>query len=160
MRAASPSASKITAERRRPPHHHDAGYDEFIRRFLIHVLPKGQHRIRHYGFFGNGNRAANIARIRRLLGAKTPNQGATMTTATATVTASPRPRAALPMLRRTTDHRRTYRASTAPQSTANNSKGRCMTRAPHITNDTLSRTPRRLRTNRHAQIKLSRGKSR
>jgi hypothetical protein len=47
---------------------------EFIRRFLIHVLPKGQHRIRHYGFFGNGNRAANIARIRQLLGAKTPNQ--------------------------------------------------------------------------------------
>ncbi|MCP4824572.1 MAG: IS91 family transposase [Shimia sp.] len=48
--------------------------DEFIRRFLIHVLPKGQHRIRHYGFYGNGNRAANIARIRRLLGAKTPDQ--------------------------------------------------------------------------------------
>jgi len=47
---------------------------EFIRRFLIHVLPKGQHRIRHYGFFGNGNRAANIARIRQLLGAKTPDQ--------------------------------------------------------------------------------------
>lgn len=42
---------------------------EFIRRFLIHVLPKGQHRIRHYGFFGNGNRATNIARIRLLLGA-------------------------------------------------------------------------------------------
>jgi hypothetical protein len=42
---------------------------EFIRRFLIHVLPKGQHRIRHYGFFGNGNRATNIARIRNLLGA-------------------------------------------------------------------------------------------
>jgi predicted Zn-ribbon and HTH transcriptional regulator len=46
---------------------------EFIRRFLIHVLPKGQHRIRHYGFFGNGNRAANIARIRELLGAKIPD---------------------------------------------------------------------------------------
>ena len=45
--------------------------DEFIRRFLIHVLPKGQHRIRHYGFFGNGARAANIAKIRQLLGAKT-----------------------------------------------------------------------------------------
>jgi predicted Zn-ribbon and HTH transcriptional regulator len=44
--------------------------DEFIRRFLIHVLPKGQHRIRHYGFFGNGNRAANVARIRGLLGAR------------------------------------------------------------------------------------------
>jgi len=35
--------------------------DEFIRRFPIHVLPKGQHRIRHYGFFGNGNRAFNTA---------------------------------------------------------------------------------------------------
>lgn len=51
--------------------------DEFIRRFLIHVLPKGQHRIRHYGFFGNGNRAANIARIRDLLGTKMPEQGRT-----------------------------------------------------------------------------------
>jgi len=48
--------------------------DEFIRRLLIHVLPKGQHRIRHYGFFGNGHRAANIARIRHLLGGKTPGQ--------------------------------------------------------------------------------------
>jgi hypothetical protein len=46
---------------------------EFIRRFLIHVLPKGQHRIRHYGFFGNGNRAANIARIRDLLRTKAPD---------------------------------------------------------------------------------------
>ncbi|NVK15881.1 MAG: IS91 family transposase [Rhodobacteraceae bacterium] len=45
----------------------------FIRRFLIHVLPKGQHRIRHYGFFGNGNRAANIARIRELLGNGQPD---------------------------------------------------------------------------------------
>jgi hypothetical protein len=46
---------------------------EFIRRFLIHVLPKGQHRIRHYGFYGNGNRAANIARIRDLLRTKAPD---------------------------------------------------------------------------------------
>ena len=45
---------------------------EFIRRFLIHVLPRGQHRIRHYGFFGNGNRVANIAKIRELLRAKAP----------------------------------------------------------------------------------------
>jgi hypothetical protein len=40
---------------------------EFIRRFLTHVLPKGLHRIRHYGLFANGNRAANIARVRQLL---------------------------------------------------------------------------------------------
>jgi Putative transposase/Transposase zinc-binding domain len=42
---------------------------EFIRRFLMHVLPKGFHRIRHYGLFANGNRAANITRARELLGA-------------------------------------------------------------------------------------------
>ena len=35
--------------------------DEFIRRFLIHVLPDGFHRIRHYGLFANANRAGNIA---------------------------------------------------------------------------------------------------
>jgi hypothetical protein len=41
---------------------------EFVRRFLIHVLPKGLHRIRHYGLFANGkNRTANITRARQLL---------------------------------------------------------------------------------------------
>jgi hypothetical protein len=40
---------------------------EFIRRFLMHVLPKGFHRIRHYGLFANGSRADNIARLRELL---------------------------------------------------------------------------------------------
>jgi hypothetical protein len=42
--------------------------DEFIRRFLIHVLPDGFHRIRHYGLFANANRAGNIALARQLLG--------------------------------------------------------------------------------------------
>jgi Putative transposase/Transposase zinc-binding domain len=41
--------------------------DEFIRRFLLHVLPGGFHRIRHYGLFANGGRAENIARARQLL---------------------------------------------------------------------------------------------
>ena len=40
---------------------------EFIRRFLIHVLPHGLHRIRHYGLLASGGRAANIARARELL---------------------------------------------------------------------------------------------
>ncbi len=40
---------------------------EFIRRFLMHVLPKRFHRIRHYGLFANGARAENIARARQLL---------------------------------------------------------------------------------------------
>ena len=41
--------------------------DEFIRRFLLHVLPDGFHRIRHYGLFASAVRAANIARMRALL---------------------------------------------------------------------------------------------
>jgi predicted Zn-ribbon and HTH transcriptional regulator len=40
---------------------------EFIRRFLIHVLPHGFHRIRHYGLLASGTRADNIARARELL---------------------------------------------------------------------------------------------
>jgi hypothetical protein len=45
---------------------------EFIRRFLLHVLPKGFHRIRHYGLFANGNRAEAIARARELLAVAPP----------------------------------------------------------------------------------------
>jgi len=41
--------------------------DEFIRRFLIHVLPQGFHRIRHYGLFANKHRADNLARANQLL---------------------------------------------------------------------------------------------
>ena len=42
--------------------------DEFIRRFLMHVLPKGFHRIRHYGLLARPSCANNIARARELLG--------------------------------------------------------------------------------------------
>ena len=45
---------------------------EFIRRFLIHVLPTGFHRIRHYGLFANAARAANLAKARALLNAPPP----------------------------------------------------------------------------------------
>jgi hypothetical protein len=45
---------------------------EFIRRFLIHVLPKGFHRIRHYGLFANTIRAENIATARALLNVAPP----------------------------------------------------------------------------------------
>ena len=44
---------------------------EFMRRFLIHVLPKGLHRIRHYGLLANGQRVENIAKARELLRMKT-----------------------------------------------------------------------------------------
>ncbi|MEQ6335688.1 IS91 family transposase [Sphingobium sp. MK2] len=45
---------------------------EFIRRFLIHCLPDGFHRIRHYGFLANGCRRARLAIIRQLLVATQP----------------------------------------------------------------------------------------
>jgi len=43
--------------------------DEFIRRFLLHVLPRGFHRIRHYGLLASGGRRDNLARARELLAA-------------------------------------------------------------------------------------------
>jgi hypothetical protein len=48
--------------------------DEFLRRFLIHVLPRGLVRIRHFGLFANRRRSASLARCRFLLGAATPPQ--------------------------------------------------------------------------------------
>jgi hypothetical protein len=46
--------------------------DEFIRRFLVHVLPTGFHRIRHYGLFANGGRSDNLVRLRELLNPPAP----------------------------------------------------------------------------------------
>ncbi|WP_343529096.1 transposase, partial [Sphingomonas sp.] len=46
--------------------------DEFIRRFLLHVLPKGFHRIRHYGLLAGATRKAHLERARRLLGVAPP----------------------------------------------------------------------------------------
>jgi len=59
---------------------------EFIRRFLLHVLPKGFHRIRHYGLLASANRKANIAHIRDLLVVPQP-----VPEETATVEAAPEP---------------------------------------------------------------------
>ena len=41
--------------------------DEFMRRFLLHVLPSGFHRIRHYGLLANTGRRDHLARVRDLL---------------------------------------------------------------------------------------------
>ena len=46
--------------------------DEFIRRFLLHVLPKRFHRIRHYGLLASAGCKPNIARARELIAAPTP----------------------------------------------------------------------------------------
>jgi len=50
--------------------------EEFIRRFLLHVLPSGFHRIRYYGFLGNRYRKEKLAHGRQLLGMLPPSQDA------------------------------------------------------------------------------------
>ena len=47
---------------------------EFIRRFLMHVLPDGFHRIRHYGLLASGVRKTNLAKCRALLCVQPPEQ--------------------------------------------------------------------------------------
>ena len=46
--------------------------DEFIRRFLLHVLPKGFHRIRHYGLLAGATRKVVLNHVRQLLGIAPP----------------------------------------------------------------------------------------
>lgn len=57
--------------------------DEFMRRFLLHVLPSGFHRIRHYGLFANAARKENLARVRELLLPEAPRVDAMLTAAEA-----------------------------------------------------------------------------
>lgn len=47
---------------------------EFIRRFLLHVLPRGFHRIRYYGLLGNRHRTEKLERCRQLLGTASPSE--------------------------------------------------------------------------------------
>ena len=67
--------------------------DEFIRRFLLHVLPKGFHRIRHYGLLASAGRKANVALARQLLAVPAPAEPEEPAP-------PPDPRSAMPMLRR------------------------------------------------------------
>jgi Putative transposase/Transposase zinc-binding domain len=64
---------------------------EFIRRFLLHVLPKGFHRIRHYGLLASAARKANIARARGLLAAPAPPTAPDATTRAAAAPDDHRP---------------------------------------------------------------------
>ena len=127
---------------------------EFIPRFLIHVLPRGQHRIRHYGFFGNGNRAANIARIRDLLRAKAPARECANNDSTDDADQPPRILALpCPCCGGQLIIIDTIEPAQHPRAPPKNTQGCSMMRAPHTTNDTIRRKISRLRTNRHAQIK-------
>jgi hypothetical protein len=64
---------------------------EFIRRFLIHVLPNGFHRIRHYGLLASGTKAQTIARARELIAAAKPAQTAHKQQAPDSVAATDKP---------------------------------------------------------------------
>ena len=55
--------------------------DEFIRRFLLHVLPKGFHRIRHYGLLASASCKTNIARAKELIADPIPTAEPTAATA-------------------------------------------------------------------------------
>ena len=85
---------------------------EFIRRFLLHVLPRGFHRIRHYGLLASSARKASIARARELLAVAPPPEPVE----------SPEPLDRLPalsLLRRAHDHHRDLRALEAtPRATS------------------------------------------
>ena len=50
---------------------------EFIRRFLLHTLPDGFHRIRHYGFLANGHRAAKLELVPQAAGQPATEQART-----------------------------------------------------------------------------------
>jgi hypothetical protein len=53
--------------------------DEFIGRFLLHVLPSGFHRIRYYGFLGNRHRNEKLQHCRQLLGMATSSESCSVT---------------------------------------------------------------------------------
>ena len=77
---------------------------EFIRRFLTHVLPKGFHRIRHYGLFASSNRTKTIEAVRQLLDLAPPADEQTIESDPAQPLAHP-----CPLPRRPHDHHRDLR---------------------------------------------------
>ncbi len=90
--------------------------NEFIRRFLIHVLPAGFHRIRHYGLFANGGRADNLARARRLLAVVVQQADTAANDNQAQTLAQPCPRCGGPMIIIETFERGSQPRAPPPQS--------------------------------------------
>jgi len=66
--------------------------DQFVKRFLWHVLPKGYHRIRHYGFLNNGQKHANLAKISEILAARIEGEVSAETEPVTDVTGMPCPK--------------------------------------------------------------------
>ena len=98
--------------------------DEFIRRFLIHVLPHGFHRIRHYGLLASGTRADNIARARELLAVANSRGRAHRCRRRSR-------QADLSLLRRSHDHHRDLRARCYATASSDSSTHRQSGSTPH-----------------------------
>ena len=88
---------------------------KFIRRFLLHVLPNGSHRVRHYGLFAGAVRAHNSERVRHLLAA--PKPPPERPPAKADVTGKHLRQRIDALLRRSNGHHRNARTR-APRATA------------------------------------------
>ena len=80
--------------------------DEFIRRFLIHVLPCGSHRIRHCGLLASGTTIETIARARQMLAAGAPVQTVHHQQPSASAAANDQADPPVPVLRRAHEHHR------------------------------------------------------
>jgi Putative transposase len=78
--------------------------DEFIRRFLLHVLPKGFHRIRHYGLLASAGCKANIARARELMAAPNADGRSATSERHSRSRRHDQSAPAVPLLRRPYDH--------------------------------------------------------
>jgi hypothetical protein len=107
--------------------------DEFIRRFLIHVLPKGFHRIHHYGPFAGSNRAKTIADVLELLNLDPPAAEETSETDPVQPIAHPCPCCGGPHV-----HHRDFRARLSAASSAERASRRNQDRYLMIAN-TISR---------------------
>ena len=115
---------------------------EFIRRFLLHVLPRGFHRIRHYGLLASSARSANMMRARELLALAPPPEPAELPDQLGSV-------ATLSLLWRTHDHHRDLRAmATTPRPASRaciNREHPVVTRhglrSPHTATPSLLRMP-------------------
>jgi hypothetical protein len=117
---------------------------EFIRRFLIHVLPKGLHRIRHYGLFANGkHRAANICPPTARRAAK---HSAEEYRSRRRIRSTSRSANAVPMLRWPLDHHRDLRARLSAQAHSGNDQDRYLMTPSPLTHD----CPHTNRSRRHS----------
>ena len=124
--------------------------EEFMRRFLLHVLPSGFHRIRHYGLLANANRKTHIATARELLHQPAPaacRRSRPITTATGCRPAHLR----VPTLRRADDRHRDLRARSAHPRTSELTESTMSSRRSSRKSSSSASSSSRADTNAHGR---------